>query len=63
MPLDLPGLLSAGGVLDRIVEAKAERLDQAKRRVPIEQLQTEAFAVPAQPPERSFLPRCAGKTG
>lgn len=54
MPINLPGLLSPGGVLDRIVEAKAQRLDQVMRRVPIEQLRSKALAVPAPPPERSF---------
>ena len=43
--INLPGLLSAGGVLDRIVEAKAGRLDQAKRRAPIERLTPEALAI------------------
>jgi indole-3-glycerol phosphate synthase len=47
--IELPGLLSAGGVLDRIVEAKARRLDQAKRRVPIEMLAPEALAIAALP--------------
>lgn len=32
------GLLSAGGVLDRIVEAKAARLEEAKRATPLESL-------------------------
>lgn len=32
------GVLAAGGVLDRIVEAKVKRLDEAKRRAPLEQL-------------------------
>ena len=36
---DLPrGVLAAGGMLDRIVEAKVKRLGEAKRRVPLEQL-------------------------
>jgi indole-3-glycerol phosphate synthase len=30
--------MAAGGVLDRIVEAKVKRLDEAKRRAPLEQL-------------------------
>ncbi|HST19921.1 MAG TPA: indole-3-glycerol phosphate synthase TrpC [Blastocatellia bacterium] len=33
-----PGVLAAGGVLDRIVEAKAIRLAEAKRNVPLEQV-------------------------
>jgi indole-3-glycerol phosphate synthase len=32
------GVLAAGGVLDRIVEAKVKRLAEAKRRAPLEQL-------------------------
>lgn len=52
--IKLRGLLSAGGVLDRIVEAKAERLDQAKRRVPIDLLASEALAIGVSPPGRSL---------
>ncbi len=32
------GVLAAGGVLDRIVEAKVKRLNEAKRRTPLEQV-------------------------
>jgi len=35
----------AGGVLDRIVEAKARRLDQAKRRAPIGEVTAKALAL------------------
>lgn len=52
--IELPGLLSAGGVLDRIVEAKAGRLDEAKRRTPIERLAREALAIAAPPRARSL---------
>jgi len=52
--IELPGLLSAGGVLDRIVETKAGRLDDAKRRAPIELLAAEALAIAALPRERSL---------
>lgn len=52
--IEQPGLLSAGGVLDRIVEAKAGCLDQAKRRVPIEPLVLEALAIAALSKERSL---------
>jgi indole-3-glycerol phosphate synthase len=54
MPIDLPGLLTPGGVLDRIVEAKAGRLSDARRRMPIERLVPRALAIPVSPPERSF---------
>lgn len=50
--IEQPGLLSAGGVLDRIVEAKAVRLDQAKRRVALEPLVLEALAIAAVSRER-----------
>lgn len=36
------GVLAAGGVLDRIIEAKVKRLDEAKRRAPLEQLKKPA---------------------
>jgi indole-3-glycerol phosphate synthase len=52
--IELSGLLSAGGVLDRIVEAKAGRLDQAKRRAPIERLAPEALAIAALSRGRSL---------
>ncbi len=52
--IDLPGLLSAGGVLDRIVETKAGRLDQAKRRAPIELLAPQALAIAALSRGRSL---------
>jgi indole-3-glycerol phosphate synthase len=52
--IELPGLLSAGGVLDRIVDAKAGRLDQAKRRAPIERLAPEALAIAALSRARSL---------
>ena len=41
----LLGVLSAGGVLDRIVEAKARRLEEAKLRVPVEGLASRALAM------------------
>ncbi len=40
-----PGVLSAGGILDRIVSAKVRRLEDAKRRTPIERLAPEALAI------------------
>jgi indole-3-glycerol phosphate synthase len=52
--IEPPGLLSAGGVLDRIVEAKAGRLDLAKRRAPIEGLAPEALAIAALSRARSL---------
>ncbi|HLF83767.1 MAG TPA: indole-3-glycerol phosphate synthase TrpC [Blastocatellia bacterium] len=52
--IELPGLVSAGGVLDRIVEAKARRLDETKRRAPIELVAPEALAIAALPRERSL---------
>lgn len=52
--IELPGLVSAGGVLDRIVEAKAGRLGEAKRCVPIELLAPEALAIAALPRGRSL---------
>ena len=47
-----PGLLSAGGVLDRIVAAKAVRLDNAKNRRPVEALEKEALAITRSPRHR-----------
>jgi indole-3-glycerol phosphate synthase len=52
--IEHPGLLSAGGVLDRIVEAKAGRLDETKRRAPIGEIAAKALALAALPGERSF---------
>ena len=40
------GVLAAGGVLDRIVEAKVKRLDESKRRAPFEQLTESAARKP-----------------
>jgi len=51
---ELPGLLRAGGILDRIVEAKAVRLDEARRRVPFELLARKALAIAGSPRERSL---------
>ena len=48
------GLLSAGGVLDRILEAKAGRLDEAKRRAPIGEVMAKALALAALPGKRPF---------
>ena len=45
--IELPGVLSAGGVLDRIVEAKAGRLNETKRRAPIEEVTAKARALAA----------------
>ena len=50
--IELPGVLGAGGVLDRIVEAKAGRLDEAKRRAPIGGITAKART--ALPGERSL---------
>ena len=52
--IEIPGLLSAGGVLDRIVDAKVKRLDQARRLRPLESLTAQAVAIAALPRERSF---------
>lgn len=38
----ITGVRASGGILDRIVRAKIERLDEAKRRTPIEELAREA---------------------
>ena len=54
MPIALPGMLTPGGVLDRIVEAKAARLSDSIRRKPIELLLPRALAMPVSPPLRSF---------
>jgi len=52
--IEQPGLLSAGGVLDRIIEAKAGRLDEAKRRAPIGEVTAKALALAAMPGKRSL---------
>jgi indole-3-glycerol phosphate synthase len=52
--IELPGVLSAGGVLDRIVEAKAGRLDEAKRRAPIGGVTAKALALAGLPKKRSL---------
>jgi indole-3-glycerol phosphate synthase len=52
--IEQPGLLRAGGVLDLIVEAKAGRLDEAKRRAPIGEVAAKALSLAALPGERSF---------
>ncbi len=48
------GVLSAGGILDRIVEAKVIRLDAAKRCVPFELMTRNALGIPRLPRERSL---------
>ncbi|HTF37757.1 MAG TPA: hypothetical protein VK651_05575, partial [Blastocatellia bacterium] len=53
--IEQPGLLSAGGVLDRIVEAKAGRLDEAKRRAPMAEVAAKALSLAALPGERSLV--------
>jgi indole-3-glycerol phosphate synthase len=50
--IEQAGLLSAGGILDRIIEAKAGRLDEARRRAPIGEVTAKALA--ALPGERSL---------
>lgn len=52
--IKMPGVLRAGGVLDRIVEAKADRLNKAKQRLPIERLAREALAIGSSLRQRSF---------
>jgi indole-3-glycerol phosphate synthase len=49
----LPGVLSAGGVLDRIVDAKAARLEAARRDTPLEVMIERAAEVPNRA-RRSF---------
>lgn len=51
---ELPGLLSAGGVLDRIIDAKVKRLDRARRLTPLESLAAKAVALTESPARRSF---------
>jgi indole-3-glycerol phosphate synthase len=51
----LAGVLSAGGILDHLVQAKAERVAQAKRRMPIELLAPRAIAIAESSRERSFV--------
>lgn len=48
------GVLTAGGVLDRIVEAKAQRLAQAKTRVSLDQVIAECLAIGPSPAQQSF---------
>ena len=45
---NLKGLLPAGGILDRIVEAKAKRIDEAKRRAPLDHLIERAASSPVR---------------
>jgi indole-3-glycerol phosphate synthase len=40
----ISGVRAAGGILDKIVRAKAQRLEEAKRRTPIEELARDAAA-------------------
>lgn len=40
--MSIAGVRASGGILDRIVRAKIERLDEARRRTPIEELAREA---------------------
>jgi indole-3-glycerol phosphate synthase len=47
-------VLNANGVLDRIVDAKIKRLDQAKRIMPLEGLAANVVALTALPSRRSF---------
>ena len=51
---ELTGLLSAGGALDRIVDAKIKRLEEAKRIMPLESLAAKAVAIVPSPSGRSF---------
>ena len=48
------GVLSAGGVLDRIVEAKVKRLARAKRQLPLNQLITKCMAIGPSRARQSF---------
>lgn len=50
----LPGVLRAGGVLDRIVDAKIKRLDQAKRLMPLEHLAAKVDGLEVPTARRSF---------
>ncbi|HXG93156.1 MAG TPA: indole-3-glycerol phosphate synthase TrpC [Blastocatellia bacterium] len=52
--LTTSGLIAAGGVLDRIVEAKAKRLEDAKRRAPLSQLIEQARETVSLRAKRSF---------
>jgi indole-3-glycerol phosphate synthase len=47
---ELPGLLSAGGVLDRIVDAKRARLEATKSSLPLEAMAERARAVSSRRP-------------
>ena|SRR5437870_9343740 len=50
----LSGVRAAGGILDRIVEAKAKRLEETKRRAPIELLAKSATEAAASCQPNSF---------
>ncbi len=50
----LSGVRAAGGILDRIVEAKAKRLEETKRRAPIERLATFANGLASSRQPNSF---------
>jgi len=54
-------VLAAGGILERIVEAKSRRLEEAKRRTPLEQLAEQALAIDNSATRRS-LAEALGRT-